>query len=287
MILFAGILKIGISRRFVFQSMLVGLAAAAVALATYAPLGSEAPSAIQYMFHFQSVHNAEGHPVWVGDETYRFPPWWTLLRWQWDLYGTLATFSLGAAIVIALLRHRPLELYLLAATLIPFLFLSFYVSFKLHHYIYIWQPPLILLLALATGKLARRGITGGIFAILLLAPFVYLGVETVKAVSHTQPGRYAAVAEHLEATGHDRDTMLVWGTNLVVKAYLPKAKVFNNPEDAPQGEEIDTVIVDNRYSPRDASRSVDSHLAIATNSDEFEPSYSVEEIEVYTRKSDR
>src|SRR5215203_2462892 len=98
-ILFAGLLKIGFSRRFAFQSMLIGLAVAAVAFATYAHLGSEALSAIQYMFDYQSVHNAEGHPVGIDDEIYRFPPWWILLRWQWELYGTLATLSLGVAAV--------------------------------------------------------------------------------------------------------------------------------------------------------------------------------------------
>ena len=65
-----------------------------------------------------------------------------------------------------------------------------------------------------------------------------------------------------------------------------RCQVLNNPEDT-KAEEIETVIVDNRYSPRDPNCSVDSYLAIATNSDKFEPSISVEEIEVYTRKSDR
>ena len=283
-ILFAGLLKIGISWRFVFQSLLIGLAAAAVALATYAPLGSEVPSAIQYMFHFHSVHNAEGRGAVINGVWYQFHPWWKHLWAQWDFYGTLATLSLGAAVVIALLRPRPVKLYLLAATLVPFLFLSFYVSFKLPHYVYTWQPPLILLLALAAGKLARQGIIGGIFTVLLLAPFAYLGVETVKAVSHTQPGYYAAVAEHLEATGHDRDTMLVWGWRNVVEAYLPEAQVLKDREHA-QGEEIEAVIVDRSYAKRKPNRSVESYLA--TNSEKFEPSYSVKEIEVYTRKSDR
>src|SRR5215216_1823132 len=58
-ILLVGLLKIGDSRCFVFQSTLIGLAAATVALATYAPLGSEALSAIQYMFEFQGEHNAK------------------------------------------------------------------------------------------------------------------------------------------------------------------------------------------------------------------------------------
>src|SRR5919107_697403 len=177
-ILFAGLLKIGISRRFVFQGMLIGLAAAATALATYAPLGSETPSAIQYMFEYQGEHNATGHRTEVAGVMYQFPPWWTHLYNQWHIvYGTLASISLGVAVAIAFLRHRPLELYLLTAVLIPFLFLSFYMQFKLGGHIYLWQPPLILLLALAAGKLASwQGIKGGILSLMILAPFAYLGV---------------------------------------------------------------------------------------------------------------
>src|SRR5215212_2450794 len=127
-ILFVGLLKIGLSRCFVFQSTLIGLAAATVALATYAPLGSEALSAIQYMFEFQGEHNAKGHPADIDGVIYTFPPWWAHLYWQWDIvYGTLASISLGVAVAIAFLRPRPLELYLLAAVLVPFLFLSFYM----------------------------------------------------------------------------------------------------------------------------------------------------------------
>src|SRR5215217_1554252 len=119
-ILFVGLLKIGLSRCFVCQSTLIGLAAATVALATYAPLGSEALSAIQYMFEFQGEHNASGHPTDFDGVIYTFPPWWAHLYWQWDVYGTLASISLGIAVAIAFLRHRPLELYLLAAVLVPF-----------------------------------------------------------------------------------------------------------------------------------------------------------------------
>src|SRR5215213_3639167 len=106
-ILFIGLLKIGLSRCFVFQSTLIGLAAATVALATYVPLGSEALSAIQYMFEFQGMHNANGHPADIDGVIYTFPPWWAHLYFQWDVYGTLASISLGIAVAIAFLRHRP------------------------------------------------------------------------------------------------------------------------------------------------------------------------------------
>src|SRR5215211_1388993 len=62
-ILLAGLLNLGVSRKFIFQSMLVGLAAAATALATYIPTGSQTFSLIRYMFARQSEHGTEGHLV--------------------------------------------------------------------------------------------------------------------------------------------------------------------------------------------------------------------------------
>ena len=275
-ILFAGLLKIGLSWRLVLQSMLIGLAAAATTVATYAPAWSEASSAIQYMLDFQSAHNASGHTVEVNGIPYAFPPWWTHLWWQWEFYGTLALLSLGVAVVLALLQRGALELYLLAAILVPFLFLSFYVNVKIYHYICSWQPPLILLLALTVGKLARRGIVGGIFAILLLAPFVYLGVETVEAASHIQPGAYTAVAEYLEDTNHDRGPILVWGNPVTLKAYLPEARIpifegkgIQRGSSPLVKKRIKVVVVDT--SVRSADPLVERYLE--TNGGKFELSY--------------
>jgi 4-amino-4-deoxy-L-arabinose transferase-like glycosyltransferase len=282
-ILLVGLLKIGLSRRLVFQSVLLGLAAAATALVTYAPAWSEAPSAIQYMLEKQSRHNDRGHGVTINDVSYKYPPWWAYLWWQWKLYGTLASLSLGVAVVIALVRRRTLELYLLVAALIPFLFLSFYAQVKLSHYLDAWQPPLILLVALVVGKLARHRMVGGIVAVLLLAPFVYLGIHTVQDVSQVQPGPKAAVAEHLRDTGHDKGPVLVLGSGGLIKEYLPEARVLKKPDEA-QGEEIEAVIVDRSAAKRKPNRAVENYLE--TNSDRFESSEPVDKFEVYTRKSD-
>ena len=289
-ILLVGLLKIGLSRRLVFQGVLISLAAVATVLATYAPLGSEAPSAIRYMLEKQSRHNDRGHGVTINDVSYKYPPWWAYLWWQWELYGTLASLSLGVAVVIALVRRRALEVYLLVAALVPFLFLSFYAQVKLSHYLDAWQPPLILLMALAVGKLARHRILGGIVAVLLLAPFVYLGVHTVQAVSQVQPGQYAAAAEYLKDTSHDKGPTLVWGQDAVVQAYLPKARVINFssfserwPRDAPE-EEIEVVIVDVEFSRRQPSPQIEEYLA--KNRDALPLAYTTNEknIEVYARK---
>src|SRR5215211_1222215 len=260
-ILFVGLLKIGLSRCFVFQSTLIGLAAATVALATYAPLGSEALSAIQYMFEFQGEHNASGHPADIDGVIYTFPPWWAHLYFQWDkVYGTLASISLGIAVAIAFLRHRPLELYLLTAVVIPFLFLSFYMQFKLGGHFYLWQPPLILLLALAAGKLASwQGIKGGVLTLMILAPFVYLGVESVQQPSRIQPSNYAKLADYLEDTQRDRDTILIWGNEGLLRGELPLAHIITNPEDA-QGEEIDDVIIDKKFSQQRPNPPVEDYI---------------------------
>jgi hypothetical protein len=110
---------------------------------------------------------------------------------------------------------------------------------------------------------------GGILAVLLLAPFAYLGVETVKAVGQVRPGPNAAVAKHLEDTGHDRGPILV--QDLVLVEYLPKAQLFDKPEDA-QGEKIDAVIMDSdSYKPRHEATA----YYLAANTDKFELSYTI------------
>src|SRR5215203_1537817 len=134
-IVFAGLLKIGISRRLIVQSTFIGLAAATTALATYAPLWARTFRVIQHMLALQSAHNDGGHWVEVNGIPYAFPPWWTLLWWQWDFYGTLATLSLVAVVVSAFWRRRHPDLYLLAAALVPFIFLSLCVRVKVYHYI--------------------------------------------------------------------------------------------------------------------------------------------------------
>src|ERR687889_2270296 len=291
-ILVVGLLKIGLCRRLVFGGMVLSLAALATVLITYAPAWSEAPSAIQYIFEKQSRHNARGHWVEINGVTYKFPPWWAYLWWQWDFYGTLASLSLAVALLIALLRRRALELYLLVAALVPFLVLSFYVQVKLHPYFGAWQPPLILLLAVVAGKLAQQGIPRGIFAVLLLAPFVYLGTQTVQAVSQIQPSINVAIAQHLKDTGHDQGTILAQGGML--GEHLPEARVLDKPEDA-QGEEVEAVILNSdSYRPR--HEAIRNYLE--ADRDEFELSYTTskkirgrfgfkfteDNFEVYTRK---
>jgi len=210
--------------------------------------------------------------------------------------------SLGVAIAIALLRHRPLEIYLLAAILVPLLFLSFYIPFKLPRYFFYWQPPLILILALAAQKLARRGtVVGAICAVLLLLPFCYLGFQTIQATSHLQPGPYRTATEYLKDTGHDRGMVLVRGIDRVVSADLPEAKTITSvPEDAQQRERIEAVIVSKKEVSR---RKPDPELEeyLETNKDELKHAYTAKglskndkyappisktDLKIYTRKRD-
>ena len=288
-ILLVGLLKIGVGRRLVFGGMVLSLAALATVLITYAPAWSEAPSAIRYMFEFQSQHNDRGARQKINGVAYRFPPWWAHLWWQWEFYGTLASLSLAVALLIALLRRRALELYLLVAALVPFLVLSFYVQVKLSHYFGAWQPPLILLLAIVSGKLTQQGVaTGGravarvILAVLLLVPFVYLGAQALQSVSHKQTGPNRAVAQYLKDTGHDRDTMLVHSAR--IKEYLPdEDRVLDKEEDA-QGKEVEVVII-NRNSSKPRQAAITEYLE--SNRDRFEHSYTRGNTDVYTRKPDR
>jgi hypothetical protein len=210
--------------------------------------------------------------------------------------------SLGVAIAIALLRRRSLEIYLLAAALVPLLFLSFYIQFKLPRYFFYWQPPLILLLALAAEKLARRRtVVGAICAIFLLLPFGYLGFQTIEATSHLQPGPYRAATEYLKDTEHDRGTVLVRGIDRVVSADLPEAKVITSvPEDAQQREKIDAVIEDIKFSKANPDPGVKEYLKTnqakldfaykakgLSKQDKFASPISKTDLRIYARKPDR
>lgn len=287
-ILLAGLLKMRISWRLVTQGLMFLLVTVATALATYIPLGSQTPAAIRYMFEFQSAHSALGHPIYLGETIYRFPPWWAHLWWQWEFYGTLATLSLGAAIIIVLLRRHQLGLYLLTAVLVPFLFLSFYVDFKLSSYFYAWQPPLILLLALAAGELPRwrtpwwRATTGVALAALLLVPFAYLGTQAVMAPSKIQPDKRSRVAEHLERTNHDRGPILVWGPRGPFIAELPKARILTAPRQKPRGGKIETILVEKSYAIRHDRPGIKRYLD--KHSDKFNVTHTVEDIDIYKRE---
>jgi len=163
------------------------------------------------------------------------------------------------------------------------------VQVKLSHYFGAWQPPLILLLAIVSGKLLQQGVsTGGrgvarvILAVLLLAPFVYLGAQAVQSVSQKQTGPNLAVAQYLKDTGHDRGTMLVHSAR--IKEYLPEEdRVLDKVEDA-QGKEIEVVII-NRNSSKPRQAAITDYLE--SNRDQFEHSYTRGNMDVYTRKPDR
>jgi hypothetical protein len=161
------------------------------------------------------------------------------------------------------------------------------MQFKLDNHFYAYQPPLILLVALAAGKLASwQGIKGGILTLMILAPFVYLGVEAVEAPSHIHPNKYAKIADYLEDTQRDQDTILMWGRARILQAELPKAHIIENPEGA-HGEEIDEVIVDKEFSKQHSRRPVKDY--IETNRSNLELTYTIgdkkkgDHIQVYSQ----
>ena len=120
-----------------------------------------------------------------------------------------------------------------------------------------------------------------ILAVLLVAPFVYLGAQAVHSVGQTHTGPNLAVAQYLKDTGHDRGTMLVHSAR--IKEYLPEEdRVLDKVEDA-QGKEIEVVII-NRNSSKPRQAAITDYLE--SNRERFEHSYTRGNTEVYTRKPD-
>lgn len=138
------------------QATVAGLASLAVFAMSYLPAGARGPEAFRYMIEKQSLHNTRGHLVSVAGEEYLHPPWWTNLWFQYQGYGLGLTIVLlvGAIAALAIRRHRALATYLLLATLIPAAALSFVPSVALPYYFYLWQPPLVALVALGLAGMA-------------------------------------------------------------------------------------------------------------------------------------
>ncbi len=249
-------------RRLSLRSVAQGTSCVVVcvlaALATYLPLAGKARDVIPYMFAFQAWYGQAGHVVFVAGHLYGHPPWWSHLWWQWLNYGTPATVSLAAALGASLLlRPRAFFLYVLAAALGPFLYLSFFSGFKLAHYNYAWQPPLTLLVAVAIGRLVGMSGWRRLAAVAMLAPLVWLAGTTVARVATLRPQDYPAAAEFLRAHHATEGRVVVFGSVDVACAYLPGTLVTSSPA-AGRGP-VTAMIDDPALTRRFIGRSAQAH----------------------------
>ena len=258
----AGCGALGLSRRTLLQVAAMGAAAAALLVASYLPLGSEAPDAVRFMIEFQTQeHAATGHQVIVAGEVYRSAPWWAYAWWQWRSVGTVALTALLAATTAAVVwSPRRWVVGLLTASLaVPLLYFGFVAEFGLAHYQHLWQPMLVLLAAVGIAELARRGTAARAGAVVLALGLSVVGVQTLAAITTTEQLGYGAIGELAGDRDLDQEAVVVWGQTLVAGHYLPGAQIVLNPGEATRP--ISAVILDAGTVARDPRPEVEAFLA--------------------------
>jgi len=271
----------GLSRHLAAQVAALGAAALVVVVASYVPLGSEAPGAVSDLVEYQAGEHADdGHPVIVADTVYDRAPWWAHAWWQWRSLGTAAAIALGIAALAALRWLPPTAAGLFAGSIaVPAAYLSFFAAFGLPHYLHLWQPALVLLGALGIASLVERGgrlrLLGGALALVL----ALVGVQTLATVATTERRGYGAVGELLEDEDLVGSSVVVWGQTLVTEAYLPGAELVLLPAQA--ARPILAVIVDPGTVARDPRPDVEAYLA--AEGDRLEV-VQVDHLTVYVRR---
>lgn len=256
-----GVVALGRSRRTLCQVAALGLGALGLLLASYLPLGGEAPEAVRFMVEYQTQeHAAAGHPVVVAGEAFLSAPWWAYGWWQWRSVGSLALVALvSASLGAVLLSPRRWIVGLLVASILwPLAYFSFVAEFGLPHYLHLWQPVLVLLAAIGITELARRGGATRVGAVALTAALAVVGVQTLSGVATTERLGYGAIGDRLDGRDLTDQAVVVWGQTLVAEHELPGAQIVRYPAEATRP--IVAVIVDPGTVVRDPRPEVEAFL---------------------------
>jgi hypothetical protein len=195
---------------------------------TYAPVLDRLGSIFRVMNEHWKWEQRAGHREVVNGVIYDKQPWWTYLYWYWRGYPPyLLNYTpgvlilLGLAMGFALLRGDDIDVFLLLSFLLPFCYLSFYLSFKMFRYADILEPPLAMLAASfisAVGSFLRR--RSGVAIIPLAAVLVLAMIHSTWDIQAQEENRYKAVAHHLSPRIKEEETIFVWGYTNVMNWYL-------------------------------------------------------------------
>lgn len=254
-------------RRFLRAAVLgkLGLAlsiAVLILLLTYAPVLDRLGPIFRVMNEHWKWEQSVGHREVVNNVIYDKQPWWTYLYWYWRGYPPyLLSYTpgmlilLGLAIGLALLRGENIEVFLLLSFLLPFCYLSFYLSYKMFRYADILEPPLAMLAAsfisaassfFAKWKKSRYAY--GIPVLALTAVLILAMIHSTWNIQAEEENRYKAVAHHLSPTITGDETIFVWGYTNVMSWYLGEgveiAGGFNSSGFSGNYHEADYIVVD-------------------------------------------
>ena len=154
-LMFPGVRDRGSLRPTALSKLILALfIALLIFLLTYAPVLDRLGSIFRVMSEHWKWEQRIGHREVVDNVIYDKQPWWTYLYWYWRGYPSyLLNYTpgvlilLGLAMGFALLRGDDIDVFLLLSFLLPFCYLSFYLSFKMFRYADILEPSLAMLAA--------------------------------------------------------------------------------------------------------------------------------------------
>jgi len=244
--------------------MLALLIASLVFFLTYAPVLDRLGPIFRTMNKHWKWEQRVGHREVVNGVIYDKQPWWTYLYWYWRGYPPyLLNYTpgvlilLGLAMGFALLRGEDIDLFLLLSFLLPFCYLSFYLSFKMFRYADILEPPLVMLatsfihaVSLSMRKAVSKVQRGayGVALLPLIAVLILAMVHSTWNIQAEKENRYKAVAHYLSSRIKGGDTIFVWGYTNVMSWYMGEENEivggFNSSGFSGDYMEADYIIVD-------------------------------------------
>ncbi len=258
-------------------------------LLTYAPVLDRLGPIFRVMSEHWQWEQRVGHRDVVNGVIYDKQPWWTYLYWYWRGYPSyLLNYTPGVLIVLALalgfavFRGDDTDVFLLLSFILPFSYLSFYLSFKMFRYADILEPPLAMLAAsfiYAVGSFMRRletrfleplvsktstfaGVFGaptdtlkrknlvspGIVFIPLAAVLILAMIHSTWDIQAQEENRYKAVAHYLSPRIEEEEIIFVWGYTNVMGWYLGEDIAitggFNSNSFGENYLEADYIVVD-------------------------------------------
>jgi 4-amino-4-deoxy-L-arabinose transferase-like glycosyltransferase len=272
------------------------LLALSVFFLAYMPVLDNLSPILQSMNQHWSSEQRYGHRAVIGNVIYDKQPWWTYLYWYWRgyppyllAYGQGLLVLLGIAICFALFQRKRDEVFLLISLLLPFGYLSFYLSYKMFRYAGIFEPSIVILAcsfifsASSYLKSRRRHVYLSLMGLLAIA-VIYPMIITSWRTLGQEENEYKAVANYLTSKIQGDEVVFVWGYTDAMEWYLEdKAEIvggyttnhFEGRYDA------DYFVVDPRMSSRWPDDPLNTYLR---ENGQIYSQYHIGGLELYVRE---
>lgn len=261
---FPGIRDRGFLRPAVLGKLILALAIALLLfLLIYTPVLDRLGPIFRVMNEHWKWEQSTGHREVVNNVIYDKQPWWTYLYWYWRGYPPyLLNYTpgvlilLGLAIGFALLRGDDIDVFLLLSFLLPFCYLSFYLSFKMFRYADILEPPLAMLAAsfisavssFFAKKWKKRSSAYRVALLSLAAVLILAMIHSTWDIQAQEENRYKAAAHYLSLRIKEEETIFVWGYTNVMSWYMGEENEivggFNSSGFSGNYPEADYIVVD-------------------------------------------